>query len=173
MQKISANDLRSFVAEAIENGWPSNSVEWSQEDFPKFYGSRYVRAPWRYVDLWAGATTDMGIQFVFYEDHPVWGCSYRGGIIDSRFLESDTIESNPVFAFLIESLRLPATPELPIRGPREHSTAADPGFTYKFEYSGSLDSFTAREHIDLEGRHVYERLFVGGRFGDGISYAPF
>jgi hypothetical protein len=165
-------DLELFIAEAIENGWPNNTVEWSEDNFPGFYGSRYERSQWRYLDLWAGATTDMGIQFVFHEEQPVWGCSYRGGITDERFLESETIETNPVFSFLIESLRLPSTPGLPIRGPSRHS-GSDPALVYQFSHVGSVESFTATEYIDLHGAHVYERVFVGGRFGDGVRYVPF
>lgn len=157
-------DISRFLCEAHERGWPRNVVRRTDADFSDFEQTSFNRKEWRYLDVWAGATTDIGLQTIFYRSHPVWGCAYRGGIMDRRFLSPD---NNPVFAFLISALRQRDRAPLPIRGPHKYEAGA---WSYSFESCGALDSFVAKERITLHRTRIYERMFIGGRQGDRVGY---
>jgi hypothetical protein len=113
--------------------------------------------------MWSGALTDMGFQVVTLRGAPVWGCAYRGGIVDPGYALRNDLE-NEVFAFLGQALRAGHDPRLPIRGPARF---LDPeGFHYSFEPRGTLGGFEAGEAIYFQGRLLYARSLVGGAFGD-------
>lgn len=164
-----AVELTNFVTEAISASWPNNTVPRNDDEFPSFYNSHYNRSPWRYVDLWAGATTDAGMQIVFNREAPVWACAYRGGIIAAEYLTYTVVAENPLYAFLIEALGQPADPSLPLRGP-ERYVSAEGRWSYTFNFAGSIESFRATEHIEENGNRAYERVLIGGRIGDGVAY---
>lgn len=166
MTQPSDVELQQFVAEAIRAGWPDNTYPRKDKEFSGFYDSNYAKNAWRYIDLWSGDSTDMGLQVVFHQDAPIWACSYRGGVMEPKFLTSDSIGANPVFAFLMKAMRLPAEPTLPLRGPRVHR---DEGWEYTFQGSGTIASFLAIECIH-DSRKVYERVFIGGRIGSQQLY---
>jgi hypothetical protein len=156
--------ILEFLQLAQLSGWPRNIARRTDIDFAGFEQTTFEREPWRYIDIWSGATTDIGLQTVSYQSTPVWGCAYRGGIIDPRFLSPD---ENPVFRFLVDALKRRDRSPLAIRGPCQHEDGA---WSYAFDSSGDMDSFLAVERITLNRALVYERLFIGGRQGDGISY---
>jgi len=163
------NELGAFVTEAIACGWPDNTVPRTDADFPGFYGGEYTRADWRYLDIWSGASTDAGMMVVFRAGSAVWICTYRGGILPSEHLEQTSVAENELFRFLIDALRADGTPVVRLRGPARH-TSGDGRWEYKFEMSGSIDGFWAMEQIRDHGVLAYERVLLGGRVGDGVSY---
>jgi hypothetical protein len=167
MIQPSDDQLQQFVAEAIRAGWPDNTYPRKDKEFSGFFHSNYVREAWRYFDLWSGDSTDMGFQAVFHQDVPIWACSYRGGIMEPKFLTTDSIDANPVFAFLTKAMRLPPDPTLPLRGPQVHE---ENSWVYTFHGSGTIASCLAIECIHEKGQKVYERLFIGGRIGSRQLY---
>jgi hypothetical protein len=163
----SMTELAEFVAEAIDYGWPDNTVLRSGDEFTGFWNTHYTREAWSYVDLWSGSSTDAGVQIVFHSDQPRWCCLYRGGLLRKDLMEDLSISGNRVFAFLVEALRSSRVPDLPIRGPREYRRGS---LCYRLRYTGDLCSFVAFETIVDNLELVYERTLIGGQFGDGVAY---
>ncbi len=161
------DELAVFVLEALEFGWPDNTIAREDDEFPGFWNTHYERDQWRYVDLWSGSSTDAGVQFVFWEQRPVWTCVYRGGLLFEEDMVDLSVERNEVFACLVEALSLDGPAQLPIRGPERY---ADGHLEYTFRPTGDLHSFLAVEAIERDNECVYERLLVGGQFGDGVAY---
>ncbi len=164
---IDMTELGEFVAEAIGYGWPDHTVAREGSEFPGFWNTHYERGPWRYVDLWSGSSTDAGVQFVFFEDHPAWSCTYRGGLVMTEHLLDLSVENNVIFAFLTTALSADGQRDLPIRGPVEFTRG---NLAYNMSVAGDLNSFLAFERITNGGACVYERVLIGGRFGDGVLY---
>jgi hypothetical protein len=172
MMRNDLDGLQDFIGEAIANGWPDNTLPRADQEFTGFYGGSYSRGAWRYLDLWAGASTDAGMMIVFRYDTPSWICTYRGGILPtSKQLAVTTLADNELFGFLIEALRADADagggPRL--RGPETHNSS-DGRWRYTFQMTGTFQSFTASEHIYMHDQLGYERLLIGGLVGDGIPY---
>ncbi len=155
-----------FLREALQHGWPSNVVPTTKADLPGFEEIHYDRNPWRYVDLYGGAQTDIGFELIFHKSDMVWGTTYRGGFIDN---ESTDTTADRVFGFLVRALRAPNDLAVPLRGPSELESE-DCAWLYKYRMSGSFASFAAVERILLNGEIVYERVFSGGYFGDEAVY---
>lgn len=167
---MKASELEDFVNEAIANGWPDNTAARTDVDFPKFYGGNYRRDQWRCLDVWSGATTDAGMIVVFLKENPVWVCTYRGGILGSSQHRHETdVAANELYRFLVQALRAPNTEHLRLRGPEEVKSA-DGRWRYSFSLRGETLSFVAFEHIYEDGELAYERIFIGGRVGDGVQY---
>lgn len=161
------SELGSFVKEAIAYGWPDNTVAREGSEFPGFWNTHYERGPWRYVDLWSGSSTDAGVQFVFLDDQPTWSCTYRGGLVFPEDLDDLSVESNAIFGFLVSALRAEGPRSLPVRGP-DRFTQGD--LVYTMQVQGDLHSFMAFERILRGTICAYERVLIGGRFGDGVLY---
>lgn len=165
--RFDLTELGEFVAEAIAYGWPDHTVAREGSEFPGFWNSHYARGPWRYVDLWSGSSTDAGVQFVFFEDQPAWSCTYRGGLVMAEDLLDVSVASNEIFAFLIAALRADGQRQLPIRGPERFARG---DLAYTMSVAGDLQSFLAFERIVRGAVCAYERVLIGGCFGDGVLY---
>lgn len=168
---MNVDELTDFVTEAVANGWPANTLPRDDAEFPNFYGGGYERGRWRYADLWSGATTDAGMMTVFYDESPIWICTYRGGIFaGDAHLEQNSIESNDLFNFLVTALRTERTEKFKLRGPAR-TTSSDNRWLYTFKMNGDIEAFIATEQISDRGELVYERVLLGGRVGDGVAYS--
>lgn len=165
--KLDSQELLSFAREAIDYGWPQNTTVRKEGEFTNFNNTLYSRGQWRYIDLWSGSSTDAGVQIVFMADSPVWSCLYRGGLIDPADTADLSLDGNPVFGLLVEALRAERDSQLPIRGPRVFQRR---GLTYRFMPKGDFSSFMAVETISDERGIRYERILIGGLFGDGVTY---
>lgn len=158
-------EVLRFLDAAHKAAWPHNIAPTSHEGLHGFQESTFRLGQWEYLDTFAGATTDIGLEVVFYRRLPVWGVVYRGGVLTSSPSVAD------VFAFLSEALDAPSDTSLPIRGParyRDRSGLWD----YTFRIDGGFDSFVGAERILHRNRLCYERGLLGGRFGDHQRYGP-
>jgi hypothetical protein len=165
--RFDLTELGGFVAEAMAYGWPDNTVAREGNEFPGFWNTHYERGSWRYVDLWSGSSTDAGVQFVFLEDRPAWSCTYRGGLVLPEDLGDLSVEANEIFAFLVLALTADSPRPLAIRGPGRF---AREDLTYTMSVTGDLESFLAFERIYRGVTCAYERVLIGGCFGDGVLY---
>ncbi len=161
------DELARFVRQAIDFGWPDNTVQAEIDDLPGFWVTRYEDGAWSYRDLWCGSSTDSGGMIVFHDDEAAWSCLYRGGLLFPDDAVDLSFDGNELFSFLIRAIRSDGPTTLPLRGPDDH---IENGFVYRMRSVGSMASFFATESILRDGRRVYERLFIGGRFGDGVLY---
>jgi len=107
----------------------------------------------RYEDQYFGEFVDVGIETVWYRGVPVWGMSYRGGVV-ARFASI----KRPLFDFLREALRQPV-PDFPTRGPREYARDA---LTYRNDVAGDIAGFHGAEQVWLAGEPSSHRRYVGG-----------
>lgn len=164
---LDLTELGTFVADAIAFGWPDNTVAREGSEFPGFWNTHYERGPWRYVDLWSGSSTDAGMQFVFLDERAAWSCTYRGGLVSPADLNDLSIESNEIFGFLVSALRAEGPRALPVRGPDRF---AQGDLKYTMSVTGDLQSFLAFERILRGTTCAYERVLIGGCFGDGVLY---
>lgn len=158
-------DIIAFLKEAHVHGWPHGIAPTTKPELHGFQEVRFQRGPWAYLDLFGGALTDIGFEVVFHREKAVWGVSYRGGVINGN------LDANEIFAFLLAALDAPNESALPLRGPEEYRSE-DRKWLYRYRLHGEFRSFTAVEQILFESSLSYERVLLGGCFGDDQLYGP-
>ncbi len=74
-----AHEVTSFLRAAHVRGWPAGVSKVSIAGLGGFEQTRYSDGPFEFIDLYRGATTDVGLELIFCEGRQVWGAVYRGG----------------------------------------------------------------------------------------------
>lgn len=154
-----------FLREAHERGWPEGVSKVDVGGHPGFEQTTFSLGDYSFVDLYRGATTDVGMEMIFWQRRQIWGAVYRGGVTSS------VDESDAIFDFLIKALGARSPDALPIRGPKRFAEHGRP-LVYRHELVGSIGSFSSLEQIHDHGAVVYERITVGGWSGDNALYGP-
>lgn len=107
----------------------------------------------RYQDAFYGSTSDIGQEIVWYDETPIWGMNYRGGLLPDHEAKREK-----TFAFLrlaLSQVQLDA----PLRGP---PLLLDGDWLYQFKVEGDMHSFIGTEIIRCRGEIVFERIVTGG-----------
>lgn len=157
------SDVVDFLREAHVRGWPDGVTKIRIAGHEGFEQTTYHSGSYSFVDLYRGATTDVGIEVIFWHGRQIWGAVYRGGISVTG------ADIDAIFGFLINALRARPPDALPIRGPRSF-TEAHSRFLYRHELRGAIASFSSVEQIHADGAVVYERITIGGWSGDEAPY---
>lgn len=157
----SDGEILDFLKRAHGVGWPQGVTPTTKRELPGFSDVLFAEGEWSYHDLFGGATADIGFEVIFFSGEPVWGIAYRGGVTGLDPVADD------VFAFLVEAMRAPNDMSLPLRGPGEYIRN---DWCYRYRVHGGVSSFLGVERIYYRGVLCYERLQVGGRFGDHALY---
>ena len=144
--------LKDFLVEAKTNTYASTGEGGEKTLSDGGKKLTFEKDVFRYVDKYFGSESFIGEEVVFYEDKPVWGMNYRGGIITRTDL------NKRIYSFLQESLRrVPANK--PFRGPASFKHG---NFKYLNQSSGDIQRFAGKEHILHRNKKVYKLDYHGG-----------
>lgn len=113
----------------------------------------YTNENYRYEDQYFGELLDIGEEIVWYQEIPIWGMGYRGGMLEPyRAIGGETFE-------VLRKALLKLPKDFPVRGPADFK---DGSFHYINEYKGDILSFTGNEYILKDDTKIYERNYLGG-----------
>ncbi|MEO5950887.1 MAG: DUF5680 domain-containing protein [Chloroflexia bacterium] len=116
---------------------------------------QYADGLFNYRNTFYGFERFSGQETVYYDNRPVWGMGYAGGLINHYMWD---LQPQWIYAVLRASLAQ-VSQDLPFRGPLHYEY-------YGFEYSnhplGHLAEFLGEETIKYRGSLVYHLWYVGG-----------
>jgi len=116
-----------------------------------------------YRDSFAGYLASHGQETVWYQDKPVWMCSYAGGMRGSK--TDDTDFANQTFEFLKQAMRSgEKSKNFQPRGPKN---LKDGDWEYINDCTGDISNFKGHEEIHYKGEKIFEHDYFGGVLKDG------
>lgn len=149
---INLNTLTQFLKRAKLETFASGKKP-QKQDFIRTF--TYREGDWSYEDRYTGSIVDVGLEIVKFEKTPIWGMSYRGGMLadfDSMLLSTET------FIFLKQALKN-VPDQIPVRG---DSSFISDDWLYKNEIEGDIQNFFGKETILLKKTPIYSRTYQGG-----------
>ncbi|WP_211284562.1 DUF5680 domain-containing protein [Rummeliibacillus pycnus] len=132
-------DTNSIVKEPLLNR--SKQLEYKEGEF-------------LYRDIYFGVRYFVGQETVYYQDKPIWGMAYSGGLTNDTDLDTERF----IYEFLREAMRN-VSKENPFRGPNEFKKR---NFIYNNSNQGNLENFKGKESIHLKNQEVYILNYTGG-----------
>jgi hypothetical protein len=147
---IDLNQFKAFRREASDVGYeseqPKNEVKESDGSTTIWYES----GDWRFHDNFFGGEPYGGRTIISYKNKPVWIMVYYGWL--------DAVSNvNEAYLFLRKALR--AEREDGFRGPRKF---AEGKFKYINNWQGTLENYSGKEEIYLDGDLIYTATYMGG-----------
>jgi hypothetical protein len=143
-----------FLVEAKRNARPV-AAGLMQGLMPGASQLQYTRGLFTYKNTFFGFERFSGQETVHYDNRPVWGMGYAGGLINHYMWD---LQPQWIYAVLRAALAQ-VNEDLPFRGPLHYEY-------YGFEYSnhplGHLAEFLGEETIKYRGSLVYHLWYVGG-----------
>lgn len=133
-----------------------------KSDKSGFYDLEYHEGDFYYRDSFAGFLSSHGQEIIWFQDKPVWMCSYTGGMRNSK--KDDAKFANETFEFLKKAMQKQSTDTFRHRGPE---TLINGSWTYRNNFSGTLNSFSGHEEISYEDELVFVHDYMGGSLKDG------
>lgn len=140
-QKFTLAKLTDFVVEGKKRGYASGKEASSTSRMPGFKRFEFSRGLWKYVDEYTGMYAFFGTETVSFNQVPVWGMSYNGGVTE-EFIGDEKF-SEEIYAFLIQNLAQVSLKH-PFRGP---GLVEGDDFRYNNVAYGDLTGFNGRERI--------------------------
>ncbi|MGD0576956.1 MAG: DUF5680 domain-containing protein [Candidatus Staskawiczbacteria bacterium] len=145
---INLNSLKEFLCEARRNTYAGGGTA---SDSPRLSGSvqlEFQKGDYAYRDIYfSGSKKFMGQEIVYENSKPVWGMNYAGntiGKLETIFLKESLFK-------LAEKCRIGQNCEYEKRE-----------YKYQDQGQGSIEEFSGRELIFLEGKNVYKLNYQGG-----------
>lgn len=149
---VNLNTLTQFLKKAKLETFASGKRPQKQDLIRLF---TYQEGAWSYEDRYTGSIVDVGLEIVKCENIPIWGMSYRGGMLADF---NSTLLSTETFMFLKQALK--NMPEaMPIRGDSSFNSG---DWLYKNEIEGDVQNFLGKETIWLKTTPIYSRSYQGG-----------
>lgn len=146
------NELKKFKKEADSAGYesesPKNEIKESDGSTTLWYES----GDWKYHDNYFGGEPYGGRTVIFYKNKPVWMMVYYG------WLDEKVSDVNEAYVFLRKALRAGSV-EGSLRGPKEFSEGK---FTYANSWQETLENYSAKEEMYLDGNLIYTATYTGG-----------
>lgn len=134
-----------------------------ETDKKGFFDMEYREGDFYYRDSFAGYLASHGQETVWYQDKPVWMCSYAGGMRGSKTDDADF--AHDTFEFLKKAMRAgEKSNEFQPRGPEN---LVDGDWEYKNDCAGDISNFKGHEEIHYKGEFVFEHDYFGGVLKDG------
>lgn len=127
-----------------------------------FYDLEYGEGDFYYRDSFAGYLASHGQEIVWYQDKPVWMCSYAGGMRGSK--TDDAVFAHDTFELLKKAMRTDKSEAFQPRGPKN---LKDSDWEYRNDYSGDITNFNGHEEIFYKGELVFVHDYFGGMLKDG------
>lgn len=148
---IDLNQLKTFKKEANGAGYesegPKNEIKEKDGSTTLWYES----GDWKFHDNFFGGEPYGGRTVISYKNKPVWIMVYYG------WLDEKVSDVNEAYVFLRKALR--AERGDGFRGPKEFS---DGKFKYVNNWQGTLENYSGKEEIYLDGNSVYTAMYMGG-----------
>jgi hypothetical protein len=130
-----------------------------------FFDLEYREGGFYYRDSFAGYLASFGQEVVWYQDKPVWMCSYGGGMKNSK--ANDAQFAHTTFGFLKRALRTgDKNKNFQPRGPEN---LKDGDWEYMNKCEGDISEFKGHEEIHYKGELVFVHDYFGGIVKDGRS----
>lgn len=145
---INLESLKEFLCEARKSTYASNA---SPVDNPRLLSStqlEFQKGDYFYRDVYfSGDKNFIGQEIVYQDSKPIWGMNYFGDQIprlETNFLKESLFK-------LAEKCRFGGTCEYEKRE-----------YKYKDQGQGSLEEFSGKEEIFVEGKNIYKLNYQGG-----------
>lgn len=120
-----------------------------------FFDMEYREGDFYYRDSFAGYLASHGQETVWYQDKPVWMCSYAGGMRGSKTDDADF--AHDTFEFLKKAMRTgEKSKNFQPRGPKKLN-----------DCTGDITNFKGHEEIRYKGELVFVHDYFGGVLKDG------
>lgn len=145
----------NFLVEAKRSARPVPNLQIVQGILPGATQMQYSRGLYSYKNTFFGFERYSGQETVHYDNRPIWGMGYNGGLINHYMWD---LQPQWIYAVLRAALAQ-ATEELPFRGPLTYEYY---GFEYINHPLGHLAEFLGEETIKYRGSTVYHLWYVGG-----------
>ena len=154
--------LTDFVGEAALATYAGSGQRIKTEK-KGFFDLEYKEGDFYYRDSFAGYLASHGQETVWYQDKPVWMCSYTGGMQGSK--ADDAAFAYDTFEFLKKAMRTgEKSQSFRHRGPQNMK---DGEWEYYNNFSGDIISFKGHEEIYHSGELVFMHDYFGGVLKDG------
>jgi hypothetical protein len=144
-----------FLVEAKRNARPMPNRGVPQGLMPGAQQLQFNNGLFAYNNTFFGFERFSGQETVHYDNRPVWGMGYAGGLINHYMWD---LQPQWIYAVLRAALAQ-VNEDTPFRGPLHYEY-------YGFEYSnhplGHLAEFLGEETIKYRGSLVYHLWYVGG-----------
>lgn len=148
---MNLEELRIFLIDANKHTYSTGDESLNNKEEDGSTTILYQNNGWKFHDNFFGGEPYGGREVVFYEDSPVWIMVYYGHI------ETNT-PVTIVYPVLQKALRqMPQ--EAPFRGPKEMKEGE---FYYHNTWNGTIEKFSGKETISMNGKTVYEASYIGG-----------
>jgi hypothetical protein len=128
-----------------------------------FIDMEYREGDFYYCDSFAGYLASHGQETVWYQDKPVWMCSYAGGMRSSKTDDADFAKNT--FEFLKKAMRSGEKSKgFQPRGPKN---LKDGDWEYINDCTGDITNFNGHEEIHFKDELVFVHDYFGGVLKDG------
>lgn len=148
-------DFTSFLVESKQTAAPSEDAAVARSLLPGAIHLSHTSGLYTYHNIYCGFERFSGHETVHYNNKPIWGMGYSGGLVDHYMWD---LQPQWIYAVLRSALAQ-VSEELPFRGPLKYEY-------YGFEYSnhplGHLGEFLGEETIKYRQALVYHLWYVGG-----------
>lgn len=155
--------LNDFLARATLATY-AGSGERNQTAKKGFFDLEYREGDFYYRDSFAGYLASHGQETIWYQDKPVWMCSYAGGMRGSKADDADF--AGETFEFLKLAMRSGERGEGKFRH-RGPEVLQNGDWKYLNSRIGDITNFTGYEEIHYQGEKVFEHDYFGGILRDG------
>lgn len=156
--KVAEEGLNKFIKKAMSNCYLGEFKKSDTIERKGFFEMEFSDGELDYRDSFVGFYISTGQEIVRENGIPIWGRSYRGGVI------SELIEDKSAFyeieQFLRENLEL-GNKEKDFY-PRGLQYFARDDFEYKCIWKGHIYKFSGRELIYKNGQEIFYHEFFGG-----------
>jgi hypothetical protein len=148
-------DFVSFLVEAKRSAGPSASLATARQVLPGAVQLEYSRGLYVYRNIYCGFERFSGQETVHYNNQPIWGMGYSGGLVNHYMWD---LQPQWIYAVLRAALAQ-VSEELPFRGPLRYEYY---GFKYANHPLGHLGEFLGEETIRYREALIYHLWYVGG-----------
>ena len=148
------DELNVFLKKAIAHCYAGKGLPVKTPQRPGFIEYQFSDGDWEYRDSFTGWLRSWGSEIVYFQNQPVWVCSYGGGVVD-------TTPDQVRFIFkLLKDILLQETNQFrSARGPHKVKLGE---WRYSYSQTGDLDEFRGLEEIKHQGELKFYHRVLGG-----------
>ena len=152
---INSLKLPHFLVKAKIATYASGSDDLAVKPaFENAYQLEYTENKFLYRDIYFGGSYFIGMKIVFWNEQPIWGMSYYGGVLPG-ISDQQSVEMPSVLKAALREVPLDA----PFRGPVSFQ---DGDYLYKNEIHGDISIFHGTENIRVQEQPIYRLFYHGG-----------
>lgn len=153
---FSSDELNAFIVRAKANTYVGDGTR-SLSYRPGSHDIQFHDGQWAYIDSYFGGTDFIGQEVIYFIQQPVWAMNYYGRIIEPSLINGG--EAGQIIKRSLSELYKQGR----FLGGFEYTVD---GSTYTDTNEGSVASFTGKEWITRQHKHVYDLVYHGGLVKD-------